>query len=40
MNHKFGIKEDGNVYCHDKQYGWRLLGRLPCILGEPDAIWA
>jgi len=35
MNHKFGITEDGNVHRYDNWYGWRLLGRLPCILGEP-----
>ena len=38
MNHKFGITEDGNVYRYEKWCGWRLLGRLPCILGEPTPI--
>jgi len=38
MNHKFGIKEDGNVYRYENRCGWRLLGRLPCVLGEPTPI--
>jgi hypothetical protein len=38
MNHKFGITEDGNVYRYENWCGWRLLGRLPCVLGEPTPI--
>ena len=38
MNHKFGITEDGNVYRYETSCGWRLLGRLPCVLGEPTPI--
>ena len=35
MNHKFGIDKKGNVHRYDNWCGWRLLGRLPCVLGEP-----
>ena len=35
MNHKFGITEDNIVHRYDNGCGWRLLGRLPSILGEP-----
>jgi hypothetical protein len=38
MKHKFGIKEDGNVFCYGQCCDRRLLGRLPCILGEPTPI--
>jgi hypothetical protein len=38
MNHKFGITEDGNVNRYDNWCGRRLLGRLPCVLGEPAPI--
>ncbi len=38
MNHKFGITEDNIVHRYDNGCGWRLLGRLPSILGEPTPI--
>jgi hypothetical protein len=38
MDHQFGIAEDGNVYRYEKWCGWRLLGRLPCVLGEPTPV--
>jgi hypothetical protein len=38
MNHKFGITEDSIVHRYDNGCGWRLLGRLPSILGEPTPI--
>jgi len=38
LTRRVSITEDCNVYRCDKSYGWRLLGRLPCVLGEPTPI--
>ncbi len=39
MNHRFGITEEGHVYRYEGMWNrWRLLGRLPSILGEPTPV--